>query len=240
MSRNARLVLAGLLVPAVLTAGANATLFYVNTFQSGTTYPEWSSNQTYTEEGVFTRFLGRYTNSGVMLTLDAPPRPRDEVPGGGDGGDGGGGGGPPPPPPPPVARGYVLDFSFFCIDSWDGSDPAYGLDHFAVRVNGQIVFDETFANQHLWQSYQGDPAVGRSQLGFDQRWNDSIYGLSVPFATDDPVLRIEFFAYGLHGVMNDESWGIDNVRVSTVPVPAPAGAAVLGLGGLVAMRRRRG
>src|SRR5688572_11493270 len=93
MSRNARLVLAGLLVPAVLTAGANATLFYVNTFESGSSYPEWSSNQTYTERDPFTRFLGRYTNAGVTLTLNAPPRPRDEVPGGGDGGEGGGGGG---------------------------------------------------------------------------------------------------------------------------------------------------
>ncbi len=96
-----------------------------------------------------------------------------------------------------------------------------------------------FANQHLWQTYQHNPDVGRSQLGFDGRWNDSIYYMSIPFATDAPVMRIDFLAYGLHGSMNDESWGIDNVRVSTVPIPAPAGAALLGLGGLVMLRSRR-
>jgi MYXO-CTERM domain-containing protein len=39
--------------------------------------------------------------------------------------------------------------------------------------------------------------------------------------------------------MNDESWGIDNVNVSTVAVPAPAGVGLLGVGALGMLRRRR-
>lgn len=226
MLKNERLALA-LLVPAVLAAGADAAIFYSNNFEQNEPYAEWSSSQRYNDDvDIFTQFLGRFTNGGATLTLAAPPGPRDEVPGGGGGN-------------PPQPRRYLLEFDFYCIDSWDGSDPANGEDHFAITVNNAVAFNHTFANQHPWQSYPGDPAVGPVQLGFDGRWNDSIYRLSVPFATDAPSLAISFFAYGLHGSMNDESWGIDNVRVSTVPVPAPAGAGVLALMGLAATRRKR-
>jgi MYXO-CTERM domain-containing protein len=235
MRSPARFVLAtALLAPAYLSAGASATIFYSNNFEQNEPYAEWSSNQRYTDAPVFTQFLGRYTNAGVTLTLAAPPRPRDEVPGGGGDGEGGGGGGPPPPPPP---RQYLLEFWFYCIDSWDGSEPTHGPDYFGVRVNGAMVFAETFANQHTYQSYPHSPDVGRALLGFDARWNDSIYYMSIPFATDASTLGIEFLASGLNGAMNDESWGIDNVRVSTVP--GPAGVSLLGVAGAFAARRRR-
>jgi hypothetical protein len=220
---------------ACLATGANANIFYSNNFEQGAQYPEWSSNQLYTTNPSFTRFLGRYSNNAVALTLQAPPVPRDRPREPGDDGDGGNDGGGAPPGP----RQYVLDFSFYCIDSWDGINTDYGPDHFAIRVNNALVFDESFANQHEWQSYDGTPIVGPTQLGFDGRWNDSIYTLSIPFATDSPTIRIDFYAYGLQSALTDESWGIDNVNISTVPVPAPAAAsALLGFGAL-ALRRRR-
>jgi hypothetical protein len=221
-----------LLSPAVLVAGAQANLFYSNDFERNEPYAEWSSNQRYTDRDVFTQFLGRYTNDTVSLTLQAPPRPRDEVPGGGGAGGGGGGGTPAP-------SAYLLEFWFYAIDSWDGNDSVYGPDRFMVRVNNAAIFHESFANQHLWQSYNRSPDVGRAQLGFDGRWNDSIYYMALPFSTNDATLRFDFLAYGLHGAMNDESWGIDNIRVSTVPVPAPAGAGLLLAGACFAARRRR-
>ena len=213
-------------------AGANANIFYSNNFEQGGPYPEWSSNQAYTTSPTFTRFLGRYSNNTVSLRLDAPPVPRDRPHQPGD--EGGGNDGDPSGP-----RRYLLEFSFYCIDSWDGIDTVHGPDHFVVRVNNATVFDESFANQHEWQSYRGEPDIGPTQLGFNGRWDDSIYTLSIPFATDSPTIRIDFYAYGLYSALSDESWGIDNINVSTVPVPAPAAAGVLLTLGAMGMRRRR-
>ena len=224
--------LIALAVPSLAGGASYAQeVFYSNDFERGETYAEWSNNQRYTDRDVFTRFLGRYTNHQATLTLQAPPVPRDMAPiGGGDGDE---------PPGAPAARPYLLEFDFYCIDSWDGNEPTNGADHFGVRLNNVMIFDHTFANQHLWQSYPGAPALGRAELGFDGRWNDSIYHLAIPFETDAATLRFDFLAYGLHGAMGDESWGIDNIRISALPVPAPAAASLLGVGGVLALRRRR-
>lgn len=229
--RNKPLALALLLGPALLApaAAANASIFYSNNFERGAQYAEWSSNQTFTTHASFSRFLGRYTNTTTTLTIPAPPITRDAPTS--PGGEGGGG--------TPSPRGYLLNFSFYCIDSWDGYEPTNGIDRFGIRVNNTTVFYESFANQHTGQSYAGRPVVGPTQLGFDGRWNDSIYYLSIPFYTDAPILSIDFFAHGLHGSMNDESWGVDNITLSSVPVPTPGGAALIALGGVFAIRRRR-
>ena len=207
---------------AGLASASHAALFYSNNFESGTNFAEWSSNQQFTTATNFSRFMGRYTNSGVTLTVPQPARPNNDAPG------------------PGGTTQLLLRFHLYVLDSWDGSDTTHGPDSFGIRVNNTLVFNETFANQHTYQSYDRDPDVGRAQLGFDQRWDDSIYYMAIPFDTAAPTISVQFFAYGLLGAVADESWGIDNVRLSVVSVPAP-GAAGLGLvaGGFLLRRRRR-
>ncbi|MGE3107411.1 MAG: hypothetical protein AB7G11_00835 [Phycisphaerales bacterium] len=217
------LLVRSLAAAGVLSAlsSANASIFYSQNFESGTNLPEWSSNQNYSTANTFSRFLGRYTNSGVTLSLPQPARPNNDAPG------------------PGGSTQLLLEFHLYIIDSWDGSETTYGPDHFGIRVGSSLLFDETFANQHTFQTYDHDPNVGRAHLGFDERWMDSIYYMALPFDTASPTISLQFFAYGLHGAVADESWGIDNVRLSVVPVPAP-GAAGLGLiAGAAAFRRRR-
>ncbi len=214
-----------------LPGTAGATVFYSKNFQNGSTYAEWSTNQHYTNAPTFTRFLGRYTNDTVTLTLPTPAeynRPHDEVPGD-----------PPPGEPPPTRDQLLLEFHLYIIDSWDGSEPTQGPDYFNVQVNGMSIFDETFANQHMYQSYHHLPDVGRAQLGFDQRWVDSIYYMSMPFDVTTDTFHISFRGHGLQ-VINDESWGIDNINLSIITVPSPGAAALLVLGTFcVAGGRRR-
>ena len=70
--------------------------------------------------------------------------------------------------------------------------------------------------------------------------DDSVYHISLTFDHTLSSLELSFFGLGLQD-LDDESWGLDNVTVSTTaPVPLPAPALLLGASvlGLVGMRRR--
>lgn len=211
----------GGLASACVPSVSKASVFYSANFESGTSRPEWSSNQNYTIATNFTRFLGRYTNSAATLTVPQPARPNNDAPG------------------PGGTTQLMLRFSLYIIDSWDGDETTHGPDRFIIRVNNEVIFSETFANQHPLQSYSGSPDVGPAHLGFDERWLDSIYTIAVPFDTASPTISVQFQGSGLHGSFNDESWGIDNVELSVVAVPVPGTAVVGMIGSLGLLRRRR-
>jgi uncharacterized protein (TIGR03382 family) len=134
---------------------------------------------------------------------------------------------------------YTVTFDFYCIDSWDGDNILHGTDHFRVSANGQVILDETFANQDgATQSFRA-PDVGPVELGFNTNFRDSIYrrisrDFTVPMGEQ---IRLTWADGGLQG-MNDESWGIDNVDVTYRVVPAP-GVAGVALAGLSLLGRRR-
>jgi hypothetical protein len=208
---------AALMGQGVLPGAARADVFYSQNFENSGYLPEWTPNQHEDYAPAFSRFIGRYSNDAVSLTRARPA------------GYGG---------PSVTGTTILLQFDLYIIDSWDGSEPTYGPDYFRMFVNGNMIFNETFANQHNYQTYR-EPDIGRFQMGFDQRYVDSIYHMSIPFDFNGPSMEIFFQGVGLQGV-NDESWGLDNVRLSVVPVPGPAALAVLGLGiGMTGMRRRR-
>lgn len=239
----------GLLSLALLAAGASAasaqTLLYQQSFESGTIGPEWSSNSRISNGyPYFTFFNGRYSGGSTTLTLPQPPgsSPNGINTNPGDtGGGGGGGGGGNPPPPGGYFRQYTLSFDFYCIDSWDGDSLLYGSDRLRVLINDAIRFDETFSNQPgNSQSFRA-ASIGPVHMDYNAGAMDSIYRqISIDFTvpTTDPTIRFTWADGGLQG-MNDESWGIDNIRVTYQTVPAPgAGLALLAAGGLVARRRR--
>lgn len=154
----------------------------------------------------------------------------------------------------------LLEFDLYLIRSWDGSSSGttfdYGNDAFKVSVgDGPVLLDETFANGNLaGQSYGPEPlnpyhtgAAETYSLGFvfydgiqeSSQVMDSVYHLSFAFASNADLLTLNFAGYGLQG-LDDESWGLDNVRVSAVPEAGSATLMGLGLLALAWRTRRRG
>lgn len=187
-------------ITCALGATAARASSYFTDFESGVGL-EWSST-TRSSTASFTNFLGRFANHRVNLTLDTI-----------------------------AGAEYRLTYDFFAIDSWDGISANWGHDYFNVHVNDEEFFRAAFsngANQDWSQTVAGRPTEGGPgvNLGFNGSWSDSIYrGMSVDFLATSSVTTISFFGQGLQGV-NDESWGIDNVGVSMLSVPAPGGAAL--------------
>lgn len=177
--------------------------------------------------------------------------------GGGGGGEGGGGAGGSNPDgsgsdagdgigPPSVDRSlvsYTLVFDLYLLDSWDGGFAGqYGPDYFSVSVNGQSLLDEAMHSSKVDQNFQS-PTIGPEHLGFNSRYVDSIYRdvtLEFSLALDVDSIRIDFIGRPSSNNINDESWGIDNVRVFAAAVPAPGTVSLAGLGlTLIGSRRRR-
>jgi hypothetical protein len=229
-----------LLASLALAAPAAAdTLVYSTNFENGVG-PEWSVS-TNTTATNFSRFLGRFSNStGVNLTLPAYVPPPGVIVPTGSGSGGAGGGNSTPTGAGGSGMPYMLVFDFYCLDSWDGDSSGYGPDLFAVMANGAVLFNHTFANQHEYQSYAHQPTEGRSHLGFNAAFVDSIYrDIAIPF---DPgaaeTLTLRFYGSTMQGPA-DESWGIDNVRLLYNPVPTPGSATLLAIGGILIARRKR-
>lgn len=225
-----RLFAAALLLPIT---SAHALVLYEHDFQSAPG-SEWShTNRTNTPTpypfGERT-FLGEFGNETVSLTLtglSAYDRLR-------------------------------LEFDLYLIRSWDGSSSEtafdYGDDTFKVILgDGTVLLDETFSNGNpAGQSYGPLPlnpyhtgAAETYSLGFTfhdgilqtTQVMDSVYRFSFAFAHSADLLSVNFTGYGLQGI-DDESWGLDNVRVSAVPEPNSAPLMALGLLALFWQMRR--
>ncbi len=130
-------------------------------------------------------------------------------------------------------------FDAAIIDSWDGDTIAGGTvppDYFNVSIDGLLAFSETFDNFD-WndQSWKGAPIVYRADPSLAQNtgWLDSAYPfiMSVPHSGD--TLLVEWFASGGGWQAGaDESWAIDNIKVSVQTTSIPDGGGSLGLLGL--------
>jgi hypothetical protein len=147
-----------------------------------------------------------------------------------------------------------VDLSLFILQSWDGNNSpgpdVWQAGHSASLTNLQ---NTTFAVVGgFTQCFPSDcPASNPARTGADEPSNslgygffgDSVYNLSYTFAHTGPTLVVTFTASGLQD-LGDESWGIDNLIVSTnevAGVPEPTIATLVGLAlvGLAAMRRNR-
>jgi fibro-slime domain-containing protein/RHS repeat-associated protein len=133
----------------------------------------------------------------------------------------------------------TVGFDLYVIASWDGNLDALngpGPDRWKLQVNGgQTLLDTTFLNRNLFyppanaQSYPDNyfftntinnlPSTGAietSTLGY--RFNggshtDSVYHLEYTFDHKDANLILNFIG-GTDQLIADESWGIDNVKIS--------------------------
>lgn len=188
--------------PACASAGP---VVYGNDFE-GSVGLEWSHTLTDTTPSG-RRFLGQFGAEALTLTL----------------------------PCLPLHTGVVVSFDLYVIRSWDGnmitkpsSGETIGPDVWDVSVvGGPLLLRTTFTNWlDFTQAYPGsypggdhDAQTGAAEvnvLGYMYMLEgpkDAVYRLSFVFPHTASALTLNFQAAGLQS-MEDESWGLDNVRVS--------------------------
>ena len=155
----------------------------------------------------------------------------------------------------PAHNAINLAFLFAAIDSLDGTGTFPQGDYFNVVVDGNTVFNESFANALPSQIQSYVPPAGvelarHVDLGFSgpgSYYTDSAYNLGADpifgnIAHSASTANIQFFIQGV-GIqsLDDESWAMDNLTVTVAPVPIPAAAWLFGSGllGLIGVARRR-
>lgn len=230
-SRTPYLVFTALMLNAT---ASQALVVYENDFQS-VAGSEWSHNTLQYTPTPYSfaprRFLGEFGNDTVSLNLSGLTS----------------------------HTALTLTFDLYLIRTWDGSSSGtpfdFGNDSFKVAVgNGPVLLDETFSNGNPAGQSFGPAAINPQFTGSAERYSlgyvvpdsilaepivmDSVYKLSYTFAHTTNQLTLNFSGYGLQA-KGDESWGLDNVRVSMVPEPGMAPLLALGLLAVVWRVRRR-
>ncbi len=144
-----------------------------------------------------------------------------------------------------------------------------GPDHWKLGLGNTTLFDQTFSNGNpAGQSYSPNPGATSCNPGYNASYPagtynpmtgaaecyslgyvfndpnlgkqsmDSVYNLNLTTLNSDSSVVLNFSGYGLQGLA-DESWGLDNVQVSVVPIPAAVWLFSSGMVGLIAIARRR-
>ncbi len=137
----------------------------------------------------------------------------------------------------------------FSLAMWDSID--LGSDFFIVNADGDAVVSETFGNYFPASGSEGPgtaltPTTNGSftdpQYGYNLGFRDSARAVSVTFGHTASSLVLSF-QFPLSQTAPDESFGLDNILVSTnasaVPLPASLPLFGLGVAGLAALRARR-
>lgn len=221
------LIKATLLSSALFSSAGHAVVIYENNFQSGADVL-WSNPITESTPTPYPAgprsFLGQFNSETVSLTLSGLSD-----------------------------HNYVeLNFDLYLIRSWDGSSAGtqfdYGNDLFTVNVQGgPTLLSATFSNGNPAGQSFGSNAINPTFTGASETYSlgyvfndgmsinqvmDSVYHFSYLFNHSSSDLSFDFTASGLQPI-HDESWGLDNVKVSIfTPVPEPENVAMI-LAGLV-------
>ena len=110
---------------------------------------------------------------------------------------------------------YTLIFDLMLIDSWDGSSRLWGPDWFTVEIDRQIVFRQTLQSAHTTTdpfTYDTSFDLGANYVG--AYFLDTVYRKIVLSFTPrtNGTINITFRGEATED-RDNESWGIDNVRV---------------------------
>jgi hypothetical protein len=211
-----------------LSPSAQASVIYQNNFDQQGPGPEWMGvSVTSTPSSCIrcTSFLGEFGNQTASLRLENLQ-----------------------------AHSMVtVDFDLYVLRSWDGNLAQFGgPDIFrVVDGTGSLDFQTTFSNNYpfgdLFNQAFPDQYPGGlfpSQFGAAEKQSlgytfdtfpigvlpmDAVYHLTLSFGHSNPTLLISFSAENLSS-LTDESWGLDNVVVTTNTVPEAASIVVLSVG----------
>ncbi|MEX0939237.1 MAG: hypothetical protein WDZ59_15350 [Pirellulales bacterium] len=179
---------------------ATAVVIYENDFE-GAVGTEWSSTATDVTPVGARRFLGQFASdrdNEVFLTLsDIPEHPYLQI-----------------------------EFDLFIIRSWDGDSTTFGADLWELSVvDGPTLESRRYSQEHRFADVTEEDTLG-------YLWNglptvaDSVYHRSYTFPHSEDSVVFRFFAETDRGVTN-ESWGLDNVRVSLVPEPSSGSLVII-------------
>ncbi|HJZ95702.1 MAG TPA: hypothetical protein VKE70_04305 [Candidatus Solibacter sp.] len=127
----------------------------------------------------------------------------------------------------------TVALDLYILKSWDGNNEIYGADRWNLRVEGgPTLIDTTFSNNpktgaDLSQQDFPEPgsahqsrAASVNTLGY-KFYGDSIYHFIRSFAHTGNTLILHFSSSLFEGKGSaDESWGLDNVRVTSNTDPA--------------------
>lgn len=172
-------------------------------FENAAGLGSWSSTNLSTTPVGARGFLGEFGNQAVSLSLTNLPSHN-------------------------VAS---IECDLLLIRSWDGTSASNGPDLFNLQVvSGPSLLKTSFGAHAGTQSFPADYPQGSFPSGFDTAESDSmgfpfrtswvgtmdaVYTLRFDFAHTADLLGFTFSASGLEALTN-ESWGLDNVRVSFV------------------------
>jgi hypothetical protein len=123
----------------------------------------------------------------------------------------------------PAHSWLTLEFLLAAIDSLDGTGTFPAGDFLEVKVDGISIFNESFANSLVTQIQSYVPPAGgelarRVELGFWSAYPESAYWMGVEpkfqrIAHSASSVTITFRMEGSGETLDNESWGIDNLRV---------------------------
>lgn len=221
MTRSHLLAAVGLGLAGLGVSTAHAqTLIYQNNFEAGWLDYRWYGNSRLNQDAtIFTTFNGWHSNTYTEVHV-AQPAVTTLQPG--------------------EMLEYTAMFDLYIFDSWDGYW-ATGADRFMVDVNGVQRFNESFSNDpNKPQSFRA-PDMPRANYGGRTAAADAIYrniALTFKVPADADKVRMRFMDGGLGGYA-DESWAIDNFRLSYTVVPAPGAVGLALAGGMLMIPRRR-
>lgn len=116
----------------------------------------------------------------------------------------------------------VVEFDMHAIDSWDNEE-------FIIFVDGNPISASTFNWQQdgvtgVWSTSDPNYAItitpngSRSQQGYNNGWSDQSFSVSVQVANPGPSMSLGFGST-LNQSLGDESWGVDNVQVTSTNAP---------------------
>lgn len=165
---------------------------YFTDFES-TVGAEWNTSTT-EYDADFTTFLGRFNGTPVTLALNTT-----------------------------VGETYQLKFDLYAIDSWSPKSWDLDIDSLYIKIAGGTIFHESFSQRpsSYPPTYENPPDV-IGELGFGTRSGidtDGIYrNVTVTFTATASVTTLEFtdgLEEGGNSDVNDESYGLDNLSVTT-------------------------